>query len=200
MFKSTSHAGNVARIDACPLPQWRVCHRNPVIGVKTEIAVKQSFDQSLARQHLRGTVRLHEGKEKRDKPDIYIECCGRSLSADCKHYTATVARHGRIYSIREFYGHQRGEDTLTTFLRDEKRFLFVAFELMMTDGRGHKARRLVMVPGKWLKARFEGSTEAGISIDLIADLWPSYGKNGKRLYDIDIWELIEISEHEEAWP
>lgn len=191
--------GKVARIKACHLPQWRVCLRNPAVGIRTEVAVKQSIEQSIARQHLRGTVRLHESQEKCDRPDIYVECSGRSLSIDCKHYTATAARHGRVYAVREFYGYQRGEDTLTNFLRDEQRFLFIAFELMMSDGRGREERRLVVVPGKWLKSRFDASNE-GISIDLIADLWPSFGKEGTRLYNIDLWKLFEIAEHEEAWP
>lgn len=189
----------VKKIENCSLSQQQVCSRNPLIGIRTEITVKQSIEHSIIKQSMRGVVRLHEGDEKRDKPDIFADVAGRHLSIDVKRYTNTWARRGRIYLDREFYGHHRGEDTLTTFLRDSKRFLFIAFELKIAH-EGSDERRLIFVPGKWLKREFERSAEIGIDINYIVERWESFGKNHTRLYDIDIWKLIEISENEEAWP
>lgn len=197
---SNSNLSSVERVEACPLSQWQVCHLNPRIGIRTEITVKQSLEQSIARQGMRGTVRLNEGNEKRFRPDIYLDCDARHLSIDCRHWTATASRHGRIYHSREFYQTQRGESTLDTYLKDGERSLVVAFELMMTDGRGHKERQVFFIPGLWLKQQFERSTEIGIDIDNLVELWPAFRKEGSRLYNIDLWKLFEIAENEEAWP
>ena len=182
-------AAGVEKIECCHLPQREICRRNPWVGVRTKIAVKQSLEHAIARQHLRGTIRLNDPKEKRITPDIFLECCGRHLSIDVKRWTATYARHERLYLSREFYGTARGEDSLTTFLKDAKRFLLVAFEFTIFG-----ERRLVFVPGGWLQHEYELSAEIGINVDRLVESWPSFGKEGTRLYNIDVWKLIEIAD------
>ena len=182
----------VEKIQRCHLSQWQICDKNPRIGVRTEITVKKSIEAAITRQHLRGTVRLIDQTEKRQLPDILATVCGRHLSFDIRHWTATRARGGRIYVSREFYATSRGESSLATYLQDTTRFLYVAFELAVIDSSGNRERRLFCVPGKWLQEQFARRT--GISIDEIADLWPSFGKNRSLLYDIDLWKLIEIAE------
>jgi hypothetical protein len=182
----------VEKIQHCHLSQWQICNKNPLIGVRAEIAVKKSIDASIIRQHLRGTVRLIDQTEKRLLPDILATICGRHLGFDIRHWTATLARGGRIYPSREFYETARGESSLTTYLRDTQRFLYVGFELAVIDPSGNRERRLFCVPGVWLQAQF--AIRTGISIDEIADLWPSFEKNRSLLYDIDLWKLIEIAD------
>ena len=189
---SSAPSAAVEKIQRCHLTQWQICDKNPRIGVRTEITVKKSIEAAITRQHLRGTVRLIDQTEKRQLPDILATVCGRHLSFDIRHWTATRARGGRIYVSREFYATSRGESSLATYLQDTTRFLYVAFELAVIDSSGNRERRLFCVPGKWLQEQFARRT--GISIDEIADLWPSFGKNRSLLYDIDLWKLIEIAE------
>jgi len=193
---SSAPSAAVEKIQRCHLSQRQICDLNPRIGARTEIVVKQSLEHSIARQHLRGTIRLTDPKDKRRAPDLFLSVCGRDLSVDVRHWTATQARHEKLYLKREFYGTTRGEDTLTTFLRDAKRFLYVAFELAMIDSRGNRERKLVFVPGAWLHHEFSLSSEVGLSVDHIVDAWASltFGKAGTRLYNIDIWRLIEVAD------
>ena len=189
---SSAPSTAVEKIQRCHLSQWQVCNKNPLIGVRAEITVKKSIEASIIRQHLRGTVRLIDQTEKRLLPDILATVCGRHLGFDIRHWTATRARGGRIYPSREFYEYARGESSLTTYLQDTQRFLYVGFELAVIDPSGNRERRLFCVPGVWLQAQF--AIRTGISIDEIADLWPSFGKNRSLLYDIDLWKLIEIAD------
>ena len=186
----------VEKIQRCHLSQRQLCLINPRIGVRTELAVKQSIEHSIARQHLRGTIRLTDPIDKRRAPDLFLSVCGRDLSIDVRHWTATQARRERVYLSREFYGTARGADTLTTFLQDSKRFLYVAFELAMIDSRGNRERKLVFVPGAWLQHEFALSSEVGLPVDNIVDAWSdlTFGKAGTRLYNIDMWQLIEVAD------
>jgi hypothetical protein len=190
---SSASSPAVEKIQRCHLSQWRICDINPRIGANTEVVVKKSIEASMTRQHLRGTVRLNDPREKRTKPDIYIEACGRHLSFDVRHWTSTQARAGRVYKSREFYEYARGESSLTTFLKDTKRFLYIVFELAVIDSSGNRERRLFCVPGLWLQDQFDHSI--GVKIDYVAEAWPSYGKNQSLLYDIDLWKLIEIADN-----
>lgn len=193
---SSAPSTAVEKIERCHLTRRQICDINPRTGAKTEIVVKQSLEHSIARQHLRGTIRLTDPKDKRRAPDLFLSVCGRDLSVDVRHWTATRARYEKIYLKREFYGTARGEDTLTTFLQDAKRFLYVAFELAMLDSRGSRERKIVFVPGIWLQHEFVLSSDIGLPIDNVVDAWSSltFGKAGTRLYDIDVWRLIEVAD------
>ena len=182
---SSASSPGVEKIQCCHLSQWQICNLNPSTGANTEVVVKKSIESAMTRQHLRGTVQLNDPTEKRTKPDIYIEACGRHLSFDVRHGTSTQARAGRIYESREFYEYVRGESSLTTFLKDTHRFLFLAFELAIIDSTGDRQRRLFCVPGLWLQDQFDHRT--GVMIDEVAEAWPSYGKNQSLLYDIDTY-------------
>jgi hypothetical protein len=186
----------VEKIERCHLSRRQICHINPRMGVKTEIKVKQSIEQSIIRQHMRGTIRLNDQTDKRTKPDIHLDCCGRHLSVDTRYWTSTSARHERLYLSREFYGSQRGTDSLTTFLQDDKRFLFIAFEFAMIDPDGNRERKLIFVPGIWLHREFVLSPDTGLPVDNIIGAWSSltFGKEKTRLYDIDMWRLIEVAD------
>ena len=193
---NSASSAAVEKIQRCHLSQRQLCLINPRTGAKTEIVVKQSLEHSIARQHLRGTIRLTDPIDKRRAPDLFLSVCGRDLSIDVRHWTATQARRERVYLSREFYGTARGEDTLTTFLKDAKRFLYVAFELAMLDSRGNRERKIVFVPGIWLHHEFVLSSDIGLPIDDVVDAWSSltFGKAGTRLYNIDIWRLIEVAD------
>lgn len=186
----------IEKIKRCPLPQTEICYLNPIIGSRTEVTVKQSIERSIIRQHLRGTVRLTEKRDKRTLPDILVDIIGGPrLSFDIKHWTDTRARGGRTYLSRESYGSQRrGPDSLTTYLSDSSRFLFVCYECAITDSQGHRERRLSCVPGRWLKNEYDRSTERGLWTAQIIEPWPSYGKGPDLRYDIDIIELIGIAD------
>lgn len=184
----------VERIQRCHLSQWQICHINPTKGRNTEILVKQSLERSLIAQGLTGTVCLNDTREKRTKPDIYLDSCGRSLSLDCRHWTGTESRHGKVYPTRELYGYARGVPSLVTYLQDTRRFLFMAWELAIIDtADGHTERRLFCVPGLWLQDQFNHQT--GISIEDIAGAaWPGFSKGKDLLYQINVCGLIETAD------
>jgi hypothetical protein len=189
---SNPSTSGVEKIKRCRLTQWEICNKNPSTGRNFEILLKRSLETSLTSQGLTGTCRMNDEKEKRVKPDIYLDTCGRYLSFDCRHWTATEARAGRIYQSREFYQSARGEPSLAVYLRDTRRTLFVAFELKIVDSQGNRERRLFLPPGQWLQDRFDRDT--GIKIDEITESWPSYGKGPDLLYDIDVCGLIDIAD------
>jgi len=115
------------------------------------------------------------------------------LGIDCRRWTNTKARREAVYQSREFYEYARGESSLASFLKDTKRFLFVTFELCVSDtATGNKERRLFPVPGVWLQDQFAYTT--GVKIDDIANRWPSFGKDDNLLYKIDICELLAIAD------
>lgn len=183
----------VQRLESCHLDRWQICIRNPIVGARLETIVKQSLEHSIAKQHLRGTVRLTQNR--RENPDILVDLCERHhLAVDCRHWTATKHRHGKIYLSREFYGTQRrGKPSLNEFLEDRSRLLLIVFELLMVDtSTGKRHRKLFFVPGWWLDQQFK--QQPGISIDLIASAWPSFGKNRKLRYEIDVWKLVEMAD------
>ena len=184
----------VEKIQRCHLSQWQICNLNPSTGRRTELLVKQSLERSLISQGLTGTVRLTDSAEKRTKPDIYLDTCGRSLSLDCRHWTGTESRRGKVYPTRELYGYARGEPSLVTYLQDTRRFLFMAWELTIVDtATGHRERRLFCVPGLWLQDQFNYRT--GIPIEDIASAaWPGFSKGPDLLYDIDVLGLIETAD------
>lgn len=183
----------VEKIQRCHLSQWQICHINPTKGRNTEILVKQSIERSLIGQGLTGTVHLNDESEKRIRPDIYLDTCGRSLSFDCRHWTGTQARSGKIYQSRELYGTQRGQPSIEVYLQDTRRFLFLAFELAVVDSTGHRERRLFCIPGLWLQDQFNHQT--GIKIDEIAEsAWPGFSKGTDLLYNINIGNLIETAD------
>jgi len=181
----------VEKIEHCHLSQWLICNLNPSTGRSTELVVKKSIEAAMIGAAMRGTVRLNDEARGR-LPDIYADICGRHLSFDCRHWTDTAARGGKVYLSREFYGTARGRPSLTTFLKDSSRFLFVAFELAVIDPTGHRERRLFCIPGPWLQYQFERST--GVKICDLAEAWLSFGKNQSLLYDLDMWKLIEIAD------
>lgn len=189
---SNFSSSGVEKIKRCRLTQWEICHKNPSTGRNFETLLKRSLETSITSQELAGTCWLNDVSEKRIKPDIYLNTCGRSLSFDCRHWTRTESRAGRIYQSREFYQTARGEPSLAVYLRDNSHVLFVAFELKIVDSQGNRERRLFLPPGQWLKDRFDRDT--GIKIDEITEAWPSYGKGPDLLYDIDILSLIEIAD------
>lgn len=182
----------IKNLEACALPRWEICQRNPVVGAGLENVTKQSLELSIARQRLRGTVRLNEPSSRLPdiRVDLHLPHKTVLFSVDCKHWTATQARGGRIYLSREFYGSQRGEPTLRRFLEDTTRFLFIAFELPIVDKKtGKHYRRLFFVPGGWLWEQFRHLT--GVPAIKLTD-WPSFGKDGGRLYNIDLYQLIDM--------
>ena len=189
---SVNESPRVEKIKRCRLTQWEICNKNPSTGRNFETLLKRSLETSLISQGLTGTSRLNDEIEKRIKPDIYLDTCGRHLSFDCRHWTATESRAGRIYQSREFYQSARGEPSLAVYLRDNSRTLFVAFELKVVDTQGNRGRRLYLPPGQWLQDRFSVST--GIKIDEITEAWPAYSKGADLLYDIDLNRLIEIAD------
>jgi hypothetical protein len=190
---SSAPSAAVEKIRRCRLSQWQICNLNPSTGRKTELLVKQSLERSLTGQGLTGTVRLNDAKEKRIKPDIYLDTCGRNLSFDCRYWTGTQARSGKIYASRELYGTQRGEPSLAVYLKDTRRFLFLAFELAIVDSTGHRERRLFCIPGLWLQDQFNHQT--GIQIEDIASAaWPGFSKGPDLMYNVDVLGLIEITE------
>ena len=182
----------VEKIKHCHLTQWEICNKNPSTGRNFEILLKRSLETSLTSQGLTGTCRLNDVSEKRIKPDIYLDTCGRHLSLDGRHWTNTKSRAGRIYESRELYRSARGESSLATYLKDNRRTLFVAFELKVVDTQGNRERRLYLPPGQWLQDRFDVST--GVKIDEITETWPAYNKGADLLYDIDVYQLIEIAD------
>jgi len=185
----------VEKIQRCHLSQWQICNLNPSTGRKTELLVKQSLERSLIGQGLIGTVHLNDSTEKRTKPDIYLNTCGRSLSLDCRHWTGTKSRRGKVYPTRELYGYARGEPSLVTYLQDTRRFLFMAWELTIVDtATGHKERRLFCVPGLWLQDQFNHLTGMPIE-DIASAAWPGFSKGSDLLYDIDILGLIDTADN-----
>jgi len=66
----------------------------------------------------------------------------------------------------------------------------------MIDSRGNRERKLVFVPGAWLQHEFSLSSEVGLAVDHIVDAWASlaFGRPETRLYNIDIWRLIEVAD------
>lgn len=183
----------VQRIDECYLPQWMICHMNPTIGVNLEATVKKSIEAAIIRDRLRGTVRLSDASQKRYQPDILVDVTGPGLAAhfaiDCRRWTGTRKRSGRIYRSREFYGTQRGRASLDQYLEDKRRTLFVAFELAFVDGTGRRERRLFLPTGTWLRDQFD--TQTGVSIDDIPAAWPGFSKRPDLLYDIPVKALLD---------
>lgn len=182
----------VARIEECYLPQWQICNLNPSMGARLEVTVKKSIEAAIIREGLRGEVSLSDSTQKRYQPDIIVDVTGPGqaahFSVDCRHWTGTSARYGRIYLSREFYATARGGPTLDIFLEDDSRTLFVAFELAIVDSRGHRERRLFLPTGRWLRDQFD--TMTGVPIDNIPESWPGFRKRADLLYDIDIRTLI----------
>lgn len=176
----------------CNLPQWRVCNLNPRNGRSFEKIVKKSIEQSLVRQGIIGTVRLNSEREKRRLPDIFLDVAGRRISCDCRYWTRTESRNGRIYLSREFYGSTRFEPSIISHVQDGDRFHFVGWSLSVTGTKGHNRRLLFLVPGKWILDQFKN--RPGIRIDTIAETWPGYQKNRELLYDIDILKLIQTAD------
>jgi hypothetical protein len=190
---SSTQSSAVEKIQRCHLSQLQICNLNPSTGRRTELIVKQSLERSLTGQGLAGTVHLNDEKDKRIKPDIYLDTCGRSLSVDCRHWTGTESRRGKVYESRELYGTQRGQPSIEVYLQDTRRFLFLAFELAIVDSTGHRERRLFCIPGLWLQDRFAAKT--GIPIDeIVESAWPGFSKGKNLLYDIDVLGLIETAD------
>lgn len=189
---SNSSTSGVEKIKRCHLSQWQICNLNPSVGRRTELVVKQSLERSLIRQGLTGTLRLNDEAEKRSKPDIYLDVSGQSLSIDCRRWTNTAARSGKIYESREMYGTARGEPSIAIYMQDTRRFLFLAFELAVIDPTGKRERRLFCVPGLWLQDQFAAKT--GIPIEEVVEAaWPGFSKGPDMLFDIDVCGLIDIA-------
>lgn len=192
MRQSTTTAPFHVALKVCNLPQWKVCNLNPLNGRSFEKIVKRSIEQSLDRQGIIGTVRLNNEREKAHLPDIFLDVAGRRLSVDCRYWTRTEHRSGRIYLSREFYGSTRFEPSLLSHLQDS-RIHFVSWSLSVTDPWGHKKRLLFFVPGKWILDQFK--RHPGIKIDSIAEAWVGYGKAQDLLYyDIDILGLLQAAD------
>ncbi len=69
---NSASSAAVEKIQRCHLSQRQLCLINPRTGAKTEIVVKQSLEHSIARQHLRGTIRLTDPIDKRRAPDLFL--------------------------------------------------------------------------------------------------------------------------------
>jgi hypothetical protein len=187
----------VEKISRCHLSQWEICNKNPLLGVALETRVKKSLEASMVRQHLRGTVRLADTNEKRYQADIHlsVSCpdCHADLAIDCKRETCTDAKGNAVYESREFYETARGQSSLTRYLKNTDRFLFIAFEYALSDSEDNRERRLFFTPGKWLRSRFDENV--GIQHnDIVSTWWPGCSKRPDLLYDIDILGLIAIAD------
>jgi hypothetical protein len=169
---------------------------NPTNGWRFEHLLTDSLNYSFVKFGVDGQARWHKIKTY---PDIDIDLSGaQGIAVDCRTWTATPARGGKLYYTREMYAtayDQSGRsgsrlELVSDYAESNGRLGLMAIEFKVVNGSGYSEPRSYLIPFSDLEQAFRKG--AGVDVETLLS-YPSFGKDLRGKYAIDPSALIDIA-------